>query len=322
MHPAFEPHLDVAAALAQPGITWTSLCSRGLGGRHLAGREQDLADYLQVWCTAAQHDAKAALFQLGKLRSSPIPGMYEAIVNDAVNILADHGASDDVESILTRSGLLELEIVDRLAVAYQEVGRTADAFAMNDLATKLDRSGHREAECLRLVRARAFGVGSQKSDAVRKLVTIVAGRGLPAAACNRLWSEVQCADEHQCELYWSLVQNRGPEERALASVLTMWPTKAVDAGRWYTLAHRAEAALPLEGTYVLAIPALELALRASGCKPLVASISMVARDLSASPHDAKYDRALRAVIDDAGQLAAAAPEQCSATIAALPPVAP
>ncbi len=325
-HPELEPHFDVAGALAQPGITWTDLCSRQIQNRHLS-RDQDLVEYLKAWCAAAHHDASAALYQLGKLRSSPVRGVREALFYDAVDILADHGSADDVENLLLHAGLLELEIVDRLAAAYLEAGRLPDAYDMNVLATHLDRQPSEANACRRLVRAMAMGTDDQRSDAHLQFGAIVAPtkfgqQPTSDSTCLRMWSALECERQGACTLYWRDVAKLSYRQLAIISAYDFWPEKPSTADRWLAVARNAQRAVPDDDAYRLAIPALELALRGSRClATTLVAISKLVDELAAFPHhDPKFDARLKALAAVAEQLDHATRGQCQQQVDALPPV--
>ena len=72
-HPALEPHFDIAAALAAPGITWTDLCARGAQHRHLA-TQQELVTYLDAWCSVIPGHYGSAIATLGSVRTRRTAG--------------------------------------------------------------------------------------------------------------------------------------------------------------------------------------------------------------------------------------------------------
>src|SRR5262249_36882654 len=109
------------------------------------------------------------LYRLGLLRGTTITGMAPAIKADCADILADHGPSDDVETLLHANHLVDIDIIERLAASYFEVNRPRDAFAVNRLAIDVDRTPKDEPRCRRVVRGVITGDELERAKLAKQL---------------------------------------------------------------------------------------------------------------------------------------------------------
>ena len=149
-HPELEPHFDVADALAQPGVSWLDLCSRGIASRHMT-QHAELGEYLTAWCHVAKQEYREALVGLGPLLK--FEKLRPAIELDASAILAGGIQGRDAEGALRHADLLDVHVVDLASASYFEAGRLDDARELNHLAQDMDHTPTDTAECARMVRA-------------------------------------------------------------------------------------------------------------------------------------------------------------------------
>lgn len=263
-HPALEPHFEIAGALAQPGITWLELCERGAHHRNL-GAKQDLTRYLAAWCDVAAHDFEGALYKLGTLESSAMLTLVVATKFDAANIVVERGDAAEVEQLLRRSNLLETRVADLTAAAYFEAGHREDAYAMNLLATGLDREAHDNAICERMAR----GIVDAEPGLTGALIMGLKNKARvsKSALCLGYAHEVACWHDvaTDCENYFD-DQHLTREQVHLFEAYEHWPTTARPSDTWIEIATLAVDAAPIDQAIRFAVPALEIALRTSGCQ--------------------------------------------------------
>jgi hypothetical protein len=275
-HPSLEPHFDIAAALADPGISWTDLCVRGAQHRHMSSK-QDLVDYLDAWCSVAKDDLPTAIVKLGSAHRAATVGVLQALKLDVASIAAAHGSAHDLESFLRSGGFLDVDQVDLVAAAYYEVGALDDALEANQLAASMDYNAHEALRCKRMLRAIADTSGSARDDAVAELKDIAIPRRGPDQQaiphCADAYAEVQCWRDDDCASYWG-TKWRGPSgaardesadlKRLLVSYRA-WPATPQTGTTWLSIAQQLEETWPPRDKFELLIPALDLAVRASMC---------------------------------------------------------
>ena len=116
-HPSLAPAYPVAAALAQPGVQWLSLCDRGAQLR--LGVQKDLAEYLHAWCDVARREPDAALARLAPLMRTAKPALRDAIRIDVASILVDHGPADLAMRALTRARISSVDVYDTIVTAFE-----------------------------------------------------------------------------------------------------------------------------------------------------------------------------------------------------------
>lgn len=262
-HPALEPHFEIAGALAQPGITWLELCERGAQHRNL-GAKQDLTRYLAAWCDVATHEFEGALYKLGTLESSAMLTLVVATKFDAANIVVERGDAAEVEQLLRRSNLLEPRIADLTAAAYFEAGHREDAYAMNLLATGLDREPHDNAICERMARGIVDAEPALTGALIQGLKN--KARASKSAICLGYAHEVACWHDAatDCADYFD-DQHLSSGQVHLFEVYEHWPTTAEPSDAWIEIATLAVEAAPMDQAIRFAVPALEIALRTSAC---------------------------------------------------------
>jgi hypothetical protein len=318
-HPELEPHFNIAAALAEPGVGWLDLCKRGAQHRHLT-RNQELVEYLGAWCSVATHDSATALYQLGRLYTS---SLRDAIRFDVADIIADHGASEDVEGLLSRDHLMDHELVDLIAAAYFDVGRPNDAYAMNELSIAMDRTPSDEVRCRRFVRGIVAGRDAQRADFVKRLHAAATPKDpnqpiKPDATCVALDREMRCwVDPDDCTDYLSDSRVGG-----LVKAYASWPKEAVGYYEWYAVCEAATRGDSFDVAYRLALPALELALRTSQCEPQWLGELGYATQVLAIGAPAQYRAQLESEQNQIIALSAMPRRACLEALVALPAVKP
>jgi len=269
-HPALEPHFDIAAALAYPGISWTDLCARGAQHRHLSA-QQELVDYLDAWCTAETGNYGGAIEKLGHLRTAPNARLVEKLKFDVAALAAAHGLARDLESFLRDGGFLDVEHVDLISAAYFEIGKLEDAAEANRLAETMDRAPSEKVECTRLLRAIADSSPDGRDAVIedlRRLASPPADSPRPPR-CRAQYHMVQCWSGGSCNDYWASL---GPASEAdglarLGHVYYHWE-RNFSGFDWHMAAEEVSQAEPFRDRYRLLVPALDLALRTVDCGPL------------------------------------------------------
>jgi hypothetical protein len=266
-HPALEPHFDVAGALAEPGISWTDLCARGAQHRHLSTK-QELVAYLDAWCSVTTGNYSTTIEKLGHLILAPNAQLVRALKFDVAALAAAHGPAHDLESFLRDGGFLDLRQVDLIAAAYFEVGKLEDAAEANRLAETMDNAPLETVRCTRMLRAIADTVNSDRDDAIRemRLIAYPPSDGIRKPHCRAQYEEVLCWKDRDCNGYWGgLVAGVRPTAlQNLGHVYVRW-NRFYSSFDWYTAASDLMGAAPFRDRYTLLIPALDLALRTTGC---------------------------------------------------------
>lgn len=255
-HPKLEPGYDIAAALAQPGVTWIELCNMGAHKRRLSSGKQDPIAYLAAWCHVLFHDVDAAVGALAPLQRSTIPPIARTILLDLANILVSEADADQAERVLVRHKIDQPELYDLLAATYAELGKLDDARVLSGRAIESNAYAKPVTQCRRLARHVLLG----EVQALDKL-----GK-LSDPECQRLFLELRCATEpaRDCGHYFVSVN----VDRQMANVLAAyyaWPTEAAGPEVWLRVAHHAHDAIPMPDADAIAALALEQAMRASAC---------------------------------------------------------
>ena len=319
-HPVLEPHFAIAAAMAEHGIGWLDLCGRGIQNRHIAGN-QDLLEYLRAWCSVMNHDPASALSRLGPLRSTTTPGIASAIAADVADILVDSGGADRAEALLRSNHLVDQAIVDELAASYFEVDRDADAFELNRLAIEMDHRPTDQAKCHRLARGIVVSRGLRRDRLLHELEVASSPRGpdhqpLPAdPTCVRLHDELQCwIDMTMCGPYL-----HHAKAAALLAAYGSWPPAVASERQWMIVAQWAARAMPMTGAETLVVPALELALKTSGCvrDELIAITSLAQGIRHQTNRTLALGTRLEAVIDATDQVRRMVKADCLRALAHL-----
>jgi hypothetical protein len=275
-HPSLEPHFNIAEALAEPGVSWTDLCARGAQHRHLSSK-QELVDYLDAWCNVAADDFRTAITKLGDSRRAKTVGVTRALRLDVASIAAAHGSAHDLESFLRSGGFLNVEEVDLVAAAYDEVGALDDAEEANRLAITMDYTPTEPMMCKRMLRAIADTKGTPQGEAIAALqerAKPLKGIGEQTPRCVAEYAEVQCWRGAECYDYWvdrwiavtGSTRSVGVGVRILVSAYHDWPAEPQFGSTWLSRAIQLDAAWPPGDKFKLLLPELDLALRASNCE--------------------------------------------------------
>lgn len=316
-HPVLEPRFAIAAAIAEPGVTWLELCARGAQHRHQAG-QAELGEYLQAWCSVAGNDADAALAQLRSLTRTTVLGMGPCVTLDIANILADHGSADEAVRLLDHNRIDDVEILDTLSANYEELGREEDAKQINQLAIAHDAvTPHEAVRCHRWARRVVLGDPALRPQLVTELRARLVGQKLPDPTCEQLLHEIECWVEPgaRCADYF---KDRGmdPRDSDLLDVYSNWPARGVDFDSWVRITTVATRSIPVGGA-PLAIAALRTALQASDCESKqLADLFNDALDVqNALGRINVVDRALEALIARIGTLANLTDTACRIRIA-------
>ncbi|HEY6036943.1 MAG TPA: hypothetical protein VIV58_21840 [Kofleriaceae bacterium] len=355
-HPALEPHFDIAAALAETGISWTDLCARGAQHRHLA-THQELVAYLDAWCSVIPGDYGAAITKLGLVRHAANRQLVDALRLDVPAIVAAHGPAHDLESFLRAGGFLDVATVDLASAAYFEVGKLDEAAETNRLAEEIDPSPTERVRCSRLMREIADTTGGAREDALAelRLAAMVPDQDVRTPLCRAQYEIARCWKHNDCGAYWArLVPGADAADVGLLDeVYESW-TSLHTANEWLNAARRLTYARPLRDRYTLLVPAVEASLRLSRCNlsilselqtsiqwglgelsaPAVKTTSMSTRqvyeasltkqELALIPADERrqWERRLETALAQAQSLWKLDDATCAKYIAAFPPVQP
>jgi hypothetical protein len=288
-HPALEPAYAIAAAFAQPGISWLDLCRLGAQNRR-GGGSADQLEYLRAWCSVANRDARAAVARLAPLLRSGVLGMPAAVRIDLANIVVDTGVGDEAESLLARAQVDDLAVLDLVAASFAEVGRTSDALIFAERALAVNDRKRPLDHCMRLTRrALLVNPGSR----MRTIQDLASFEDVPG--CAKLLHELKCWHAGICDQY--LIEHGVSEERLdLGDVYRNWPTPSSATKDWLSAARRANYTMA-DGADDAAVSALEGALRSATCTgPFLDEIRELARRLKQRKHEAMFDERLDLVI--------------------------
>ena len=289
-HPALEPHFDIAAALAAPGITWTDLCARGAQNRHLA-TQQELVTYLDAWCSVIPGHYGSAIATLGSVRHASNRRLVEALRLDVAAIVAAHGPAHDLESFLRAGGFLDVAHVDLASAAYFEVGKLDDAVEANRLAEEMESSPTESVRCTRMLREVADTTDGAREGALAqlRLAAIVPANDVRTPYCRAEYDMARCWKDGDCAAYWAtLVPSAdAPGVVYLGGVYEAWSTFR-RSSEWLRAAEELASARPLRDRFTLLVPALDASIRLSRCnRTLVAGLEEVIQesldDLAAQP---------------------------------------
>lgn len=297
-HPELEPKLDVAGALAHPGVTWIDLCRLGAQSRRMPG-QQDLITYLHGWCNALRHEPEAALDDLVPLRTSLIPGMREAVALDIADIVVEAGSASFAERLLARAHVVDADVLDLVSAAYIEIGDAGDAFELNERAIDAGSHDPRPRRCHRVAKRVVLGATTARKLNLKTLADL--DDGSHDDTCHALMAECSCwADPaNSCTPYLKATHGDDQRYAMLFAAYYGWPAGPATYTAWSKLSTYAIAALGLPGADALAVIALEAAHRASICGPVRTSdVRQDARKLL----EARHDPALHARVLDLASL--------------------
>src|SRR3569833_3164899 len=261
-HPALEPHFDIAAALAAPGITWTDLCARGAQQRHLA-TQQELVTYLDAWCSVIPGHYGSAIATLGSVRHASNRRLVEALRLDVAALVAALGPAHDLESFLRAGGFLDVAHVDLASAAYFEVGKLDDAVEANRLAEEKESSPTESVRCTLLLRLVADTSDGARYGALAqlRLAAIVPANDVRTPYCRAEYDMARCWKDGDCAAYWATLEPSAaaPGVVILGEVYLTWSSFRT-AIHWASAAARHNKTRPLRDRYMLLVPAIETSL--------------------------------------------------------------
>jgi hypothetical protein len=268
-HPNLAPHHDVAGVLAEPGITWTELCARGVHERRDPSHRDEL-QYLSAWCAAGHHDVRTAVSTLAPLLHSVVPEIASAVPFDLANILVESQDADHAEQLLSDEGLRDPHLWDVLAASYFEVGKDADALQATSTAFQLAPSALPAATCHRLAREILLGSTALR-DLLRPQLEALANAKAPDPECVELSVTVSCTIDrlHGCRRYYDQ-ENVDPALSRLWALHETWD-QARDWSAWIDMAWSAHRLASVDPRAIdMTLQALDAALVTSNCetKPL------------------------------------------------------
>lgn len=264
-HPKLEPHHDVAGVLAEPGISWTELCARGVDKRRDPSHRDEL-QYLSAWCAVAHHDVRTAVTTLAPLVHSVVPEIARAVPIDLANILVQSQDADHADQSLSDEGLRDPHLWDVLAASYFEIGKDADALHATSTALQLAYRAPPAETCHRLARELLLGSDALR-DLVQKQLDALAGSKAPDPTCVELSASVSCVVDrvNGCMRYYGL-KNIDPALGRLWALHEVWD-HARDWSAWVDMAQRAHSMRVVDPIAIdMTLQALDAALVASNCE--------------------------------------------------------
>ncbi|MDB4962345.1 MAG: hypothetical protein JWP01_2344 [Myxococcales bacterium] len=302
-HPEVEPQFPIAKTFADAGIGWIELCRRGAQNRHLGPEKRDHLAYLRGWCHAGNQDADGALSQMAPLLRSTSLGIPAAVRGDVPNILVEHGDADHAARLLAKHNITDIEVFDRLAATYVELGKLDDAYVINEIAIARDDRSNAASRCRRLTRRyvlRAPPSRLKTPDILRtRLIDVTDGTD---ATCGRLDREIECWLEpaSQCRGYFA-DQKIDVRYADLIAAHHLWPDDLNQpVTDWLTVADAAIAAGDVGDALEVAVSALENKLGSTECafRARLEGVWMRAKGLQARKPPPAYDERLRRLVDD------------------------
>lgn len=265
-HPALEPRYPVARDLADPGISWTELCARGVQNRRDPSHRDELA-YLSAWCLAESHDTAGAVHALAPLQHSSNLELGSAVPFDLVNVVVADVDFSHADQLLSGENVRDPLVWDLLAAAYFEVGKNYDSYQASNTAAQLDANARMEQRCHRIARLAMLGSAGQKPVFETELAE-AAKQKVPDATCVDLALRVPCALDpaDRCEPYLKS-QHVVPWRAQILAAYEHWPEIA-GWSRWVDYAWEARHTWPADGSLDLVDTALDAAVGATKCDPV------------------------------------------------------
>lgn len=261
-HPALEPKFDIAAQLAEPGIGWTELCSRGVQNR--TSRDKELTAYLRGWCYALKGDIDAACANLVPLLNSTTARLAPAVRTDLANILAN-GHVDAAQRLINVHKIRDVAMLDILAANYVEVGTTDEAIAINRQAIDSDDYASSATKCMRWTKHIILSRDPQ-SALFREIESLVTQVKAPDHTCVRLYHKLQCWQRPALGCNGFMVDLGFKESQVdLLNAYFAWPSNDADPDQWTDTFTRAIDAVPMTGSVELSIAALQNVMRTTSC---------------------------------------------------------
>ncbi len=299
-HPELAPQYDVAKVLAEPGLDWLELCKIGAHRRTIPKLRDQLL-YLRAWCFASVYDYPSAIETLMKLRSTVVPGLATAVRADLSNVLVSHDPNSARELVAKFGLASEMDVLDRLAATYVEVGKLGGAIEINELALANDPGTSPSKTCQRLTRRvlldpetyrtsqSAFSKARPVPGFVDDPTPLLFGAKLGAdPQCQELDAQLSCwLVKGNCAAWYKL---RGVSEldAHLLAAHHAWPTGTYRAApnAWWQVIYPALNARPKPEAYTFALLASEAALKLTSCDN-TNGIDRVRDVLSTMVNDAK-----------------------------------
>ena len=279
---------------------WVDLCRLGAQNRHASSAQHELLQYLRGWCRVADHDMDGALAQLAPLMASVTPGFATAVRIDLAECARRlRGRS--------RRGALDREAPHRRRAAVRRArrdlrrGRTTRRREADQRPHPGDRSRRRRdavpaADPTTAPRFRTATTHRSWRSSTRSH----SGTIRPAFGSTTCWragpSRSRAAPRTSPMRTWT------KESRLLIANYAAWPQRAQPQQRWSTLADAFISVRGVDGADVLAVTALEAALRTTGCVATTSRAEIrrraevLRRDAS---HDPTLDPRLDALINHA-----------------------
>ncbi|MBL0218212.1 MAG: hypothetical protein IPQ07_30565 [Myxococcales bacterium] len=292
-HPALEPAYAIAAAFAEPGVSWTDLCRMGAQNR-VSKVSRDQLEYLRAWCDVERHDAEAAVTRLAPLLRSSVAGVAAAARSDIANIVVDSGDAEAAQRTLAKAQIHELAMLDLIAASYLDIGKPDEASVFNDAAIASYAIQKPGEHCHRLARRAILLPAAERRSGIRQLERYA------DRTCGQLMNELTCWDTGSCDDYF-VDHGVDPKDARLAQVYNRWPTEPTSTVGWYMLASSALKLLDTPGADLLAVTALEAVVRSTRCLESV-RVGDDANKIKRAKHDASLDARLEVLISDQEQL--------------------
>lgn len=288
-HPALDPAYAVAAAFAEPGVSWIDLCRRGAQNR-VSKVSRDQLEYLRAWCDVERHETEAAVTRLVPLLRSSVLGIATAAQTDIANIVVDGGGADAAQRTLGRAQLHEIAMFDLIAASYLDIGKPDDAVVFNEAAIAAYAIQKPADHCHRLARRAILLTGAGRTSAILDLARYA------DRTCGQLMKELTCWSTGSCDDYFA---DRGVDPKAgrLVQIYVRWPIGPVDKPGWYMVASRALDLLEVPGADAFAVTALEALVRSVECLESV-RVTDDANRIKRAKHAASLDARLEVLISN------------------------
>src|SRR5205085_9271798 len=122
--------------------------------------------------------------------------MPAAVRQDIANIVVDAGDADDGLKILAAAQIDDLDIFDRVAASYAEIGKSAESIVFTDRALAAHDPRHPADHCMRMTRRAVLADPISRTPLIQDLAAYGA-----VAVCGRLYNELKCWHAKRCEPY-------------------------------------------------------------------------------------------------------------------------
>jgi hypothetical protein len=236
--------------------------------------------------------------------------MPEAVRQDLANILVGHGDADAAEGYITRNAIRDVHVIDLLAASYAEMGKDADAYAINRIAIDADNYATPATKCRRLVKHIVLTAdASDRELPIQQLRTFVADYKRADPTCIELVEAVACWHKPggACAAhFWR--RNIDVRTASVVSIYFAWPARA-HWYEWWNIGDHLRLVLAVPGAIDLALSAYEASLKAhpSCTDERAAAINTAIVEIRASPSGAAYEPRLHRLAHLCAQPAVATP---------------